>query len=177
MSLLTVDYKSYSKLSCAGCLPAEVVLCLPKELVGSQNICVADAPAPYEFSYINAQLISYMQLLDTCHKVYYRYVFSYDDTQLVSSTVLTCADIEGVFCKGCLTQWIEDKVGNEVQVEVSELGTVTITTQHGCEYEFETGSNPEIDPSTGNNLEATIDGLLVTFTRAQACSLVYFIGT
>lgn len=46
-----------------------------------------------------------------CGTGVYRYLIAYDENDLADPTsALTVADIDGVFCKGCLTTWVEDKI-------------------------------------------------------------------
>lgn len=90
----------------------------------------------YEYRTIEGILASTCK--GTCSKSYC-YVISYDD-ELTTGYQLKEADIEAVFCKDCLTDYIEDVAGNEVFLRNEEDGSTTLVSQHGCEYNFAPGA-------------------------------------
>lgn len=144
MAIKTVEWSSNSRLSCAGCAIANVILCLEEGLVAPRTCPTVPNALPqvtpnesFELRTLKATLTNYVQVKNNCGGSYYRYVFSYEDTLLVPATVLTSASIKGVVCEGCITQYIDDSVGNEIKL--TNVGDVyTLTTQHGCEYTFST---------------------------------------
>lgn len=161
MSQQLVEYISTSRLACANCTPANVILCITPPTIVVNPTCPTDISGnppgtgitdgtglisePGEDrpqkSYIEATIVTFVQTRDACNKPVYRYIFSYDDTQIVlpPNTVFTAANIVGVFCEGCLTDWVRDLVGEDVTVEEREAGIITIRNQHGCEFAFRRG--------------------------------------
>lgn len=148
MSFRTIEWTSYQRLSCSGCTPADVIICLTDPDEGDPDkITSRDCPlegAPpevtaetvFDWHHIEGQLVNVTTIRNKCGGSFYRYVIAYDDVQLVTGTNLTAADIANVVCKGCLTTYIEDKAGNDVKVEEVTPGTFTLTNQHGCQYQF-----------------------------------------
>lgn len=110
----TVQYESCTRLSCAGCLPSDVVLCLDEEIVESGH------------TFIEATLTQACKTYGSCNSTKWKYVFEYDTDLLVDSRVLVPSDIEGVFCKGCLTNWVESLVAS-----VAQDAFTTITAPYG----------------------------------------------
>lgn len=130
-----LSWTSTSKLGCSKCLPADVILCIAAGKVAPFECSYgyADPYDEFQLNTLDAQLLSLK-----CYKkngvIYTQYKFTYDETKLVDpSTPLVEADIKGVVCEGCLSQWIREQVGNEIFVE--QYGdVVTIISQHGCEF-------------------------------------------
>lgn len=144
MGLRTVQYTTNKKIVCAGCNDsgASVILCVNPEKVGFPD-CPAgmtsdnDDEQTYIRSYVEATIYDVKCVANSCNNKYYIYTFQYDDVQLVADTTLVPSDITGVVCQDCLTQWVQDYVGNDVEVSVNEdSGLVTITNEHGCQAEF-----------------------------------------
>lgn len=112
MGLKEVTYKSCIELPCAGCLPANVYLCLKSELVKQGNL----EGTQYLKKTIPAQLIAtrFPSLSCTSSRGCpdeYTYKFRYDDSDLDGENLtLSCDDILGVFCKDCLTTWVMEQV-------------------------------------------------------------------
>lgn len=98
MAFKNVEWTSFTRLSCAGCAPADVILC-----------------TTFTPSTVPAQMISFQQFNNGCGQKFYRYVFSYDTEKLPAGvTGLTCANITGAFCKGCLTTWVEELLAGAI---------------------------------------------------------------
>lgn len=90
----TVQYTSSQLLSCAPC-EGEVYLCVDALLVA------ANMP------FINASVASVTNSWSSCGTAQYIYGFTYDENELADpNTPLTASDIEGITCKGCLTDII-----------------------------------------------------------------------
>lgn len=146
MGLRTVQFTTSTKIVCAGCNDsgAQVILCVNPEKVGFPE-CPAgmvsdnDDEQTYIRSYVEATINAVNCVQNNCSRKYYIYTFQYDDVQLQANQTLVPADITGVVCQDCLTQWVEDYVGNDVQVSIDEDGFVTIINQHGCEQTFLSG--------------------------------------
>lgn len=82
---------------------------------------------------------------NACEPCNYLYTFVYDDGQLVPDVTFAASNISGVLCEGCLTQWVQDTVGNDVKLERRDIEGVTylvLTNQHGCEFAFLEGELP-----------------------------------
>lgn len=144
MALQIVKYSNCSRLSCAGCSVADVILCVPEAKVEEPDCPTgmtsgnADKET-VERGYVYATLIDFYRIKDSCGNYRYHYTFQYDDAQLIPDTLLTATDISGVVCEGCLTDWVKDLVGNEVTVAEDTPGYITVTNQHGCEFTFQRG--------------------------------------
>jgi hypothetical protein len=143
MAILTLQYESKDRLACAACLPADLILIVPPHLVAAHD-CPScydtgeGAPEePFEFNYIEAELIQSAKIYDSCTKCYFwRYTISYDNVQISEGETLTESDILGVFCRGILAQWVEDLVGNEPCMVDNGDGSITFTSPHGCTFTF-----------------------------------------
>lgn len=93
MAIKTVEWTSFTRLSCAGCAPSDVFICTSFDVV------------------IPGQMISFQQFNNGCGQKFYRYTFTYDTADLPEGvTGITCANITGVFCQGCLTTWVEQEI-------------------------------------------------------------------
>lgn len=138
----SVLWTTCQRLSCSNAETPTVVICLNDTGVILSPDCLNGTPESFEYTTIEATLTkSWRDGSVGCNPLY-RYLFQYDETNLVDpTTLLVTADIAGVFCKGCFTTWIEEKVGNEITLVDNENGTLTLTTQHGCTYTFN-GSFP-----------------------------------
>lgn len=130
-------YQSEARLACGNCLPATVILCISSQIVANQ-LCSDDTDQPFTYTFIEASVVSQTKVPGSCGSSIWKYTICYDEDQIIEGQTLSASDITGIFCKGCLAQWVEDKVGNEIGVEV-EAGVVTIISQHGCETSFNTG--------------------------------------
>lgn len=108
MSTREVQYSSYQRISCAGCIPANVILCVPAEAIDQSNY----EDAGLTKTTIEAQLTDLEVVKATCSTgKKYKYTFEYDDSLLVDGRILACQDIQGVVCRGCLTKYIDEQVG------------------------------------------------------------------
>jgi len=132
MATLTVEYTALGQLSCSGCQSAEVRLCVPPEKVAPVSCDPAAGDQPFEYHTIPALLVK-TESFCKYNETHYQYTFAYSDVDVAPGEVIECADIQGVFCEGCLTDYIRDVAGNEVVVETNG-GSQTLITQHGCEY-------------------------------------------
>lgn len=140
----TVVWDSLTKLSCAGCSPAKVILCLPANLVAPKGCPTGaeEATSGYTWRTIEA-IVTYVTASNGngCGTVY-RHTFNYDTDLIVngSTNPLTPADILGAVCQGCLTDWVKEVAGNEVSIETDEGGNQTLITQHGCRFQLAASS-------------------------------------
>lgn len=125
MATRTVSWTSFGRLSCAGCTPADVILCTTFN----------DATVP-------AQLISVQRLSTGCGGGYFQYTFSYDTADLPEGvTGLTCANITNAFCKGCLTTWVTQQVTGaqtDLEAQIQAVQTELDEFEETTEAEFTT---------------------------------------
>lgn len=151
MAMREVKWTSKTFLSCAHCSPpADVVLSVTPAII-APGICFeqADTDETFAYSTIDAKLTKTCRTNSLTPS--WDYTFLYDDAQLISGEYLVAADVLGAFCKGTLSEWVEDRVGNEVHIRQEEDGSFVLVSQHGCEYPFnvpepgEPGEPPE-DP-------------------------------
>lgn len=104
MATKTFNYISRIKLSCVKCIPADIVVCVTSPDYLSLQECGE------ETNHFEAILIEACQLQSgTCCGTW-QYTIQYDDSVLAEGHELTSCDISGIFCKSCLTQWVEDKL-------------------------------------------------------------------
>lgn len=150
MGFQTVQWISYARLSCTNCVPADVILVLSDSTKVAQKTCPLDplvAPETTEntdflFTTVEAQLITAGRMKNNCGQTFYTYVFRYDDTLLVPASVILSSDISQVVCRGGLTTYIDEKVGDDLKLELVPAdgeGTPAqylLTGQHGCAFEF-----------------------------------------
>lgn len=136
-----VKWKSITELACAKCSTVaqkEVILCVTASKVATKICPSSGFVQPYSYSTIEAEISSYYRS-SVINPPKWEYVFSYDDTQLVSGQVLTEADISGAFCDGCFAQWVREIVGDDPYIEEVGENSFVLVTQHGCEYPFVAG--------------------------------------
>lgn len=109
MTTQTVTFCVPCKLPCTA--PAEVTLCVDAALTASGK------------SSLDATIALVAPTQGNCGPYSCQYTFSYDDTELADpDTLLLSSQIDGVFCKDCLTSWVE----NSIQKSSPEsLGYVT----------------------------------------------------
>jgi len=177
MATQTVVYTAQDKLSCAGCQPAEVILCVDPTLVAPKNCNLLQTQTTYPFSTIPGQLVQTREFVK-CGQKFFEYTFAYDDADLIPPNLLTCQDISGVICEGCLTTFIKDIAGNEVFIQTGQNGQ-ELVTQHGCiypinasgyEWTFSADSGPVQNVQNTDNVEY-IGGASIATTSAPGDQL------
>lgn len=98
----TVVYKTTSELECAyECMsePADVVICVSSTLTVSG------------FGYIDGQITAVSKSGCCDGNQVYSYYIEYNEAQFLNTAyVLTNAAISGVFCKDCLTSWVQSQL-------------------------------------------------------------------
>jgi hypothetical protein len=100
MATLNVTYRSSTLLSCRCEEDAEVIICLDPALTSTG--------APF----INGNLTSAISSADVCGNTSYSYYLTYTDTDLADpATAIISSQIEGVLCRGCLTDYIDYWIG------------------------------------------------------------------
>lgn len=147
----SVVFSTCSRISCAGQSSPEVVICLDSdELLTSGR------------SSLDGVLTRVYKDNNCCETVAWRYVIAYDETLLVDpDTLLVAADINGIFCKGCLTTWVEDEFATSGNLLlVTDTDSVDLTINGTLPQTLSADVN--ISADGGNTLEIRDDGLYTT---------------
>jgi len=109
----SVSYSSTQFLSCAPC-SGEIIICIDNALT------VSGKP------YIEGQVGSSQSYVSQLGQYVYTYGFLYEENQLINPAAdLIEGDINGVFCKGCLVDYIDSNLG-QVVCPTEELNSGTI---------------------------------------------------
>jgi len=138
MTTLYVQYCSRRKLACSDAADKDVVLCLQDSALIAPTECTEPSTDTYVGAFADATICQWYSTGD-CNGLYV-YTFSYDDSILADDTVpLQPADITGVFCKDCMFNYFEYKVGSEVYIRENPDGSQSLISQHGCEYVINSG--------------------------------------
>lgn len=115
---------------------------------------------PFDFSFIEAEIGTETEIKGICNKSTWRYIFTFDDAQLISGAVLSGTSISGIFCQGCFTDWIQQIVGNEPYIVTEDGGNQVFVSPHGCEYPIATGI-ALVSEDEGNMITFHEDGIYV----------------
>ena len=119
MATQTVKYTTSTQLTCAACLPADVVLCVPVSI--DANATLASQSGIIEATITFASRAG----------AYWTYTLEYDDDQLVDGILLTAAMIQGIVCRGCLFSYIDYRLNYNIATGpapgASSLGEELIT--------------------------------------------------
>lgn len=133
----TVVYTTNTRLSCSCASSPDVILCLAASGLLAPTECPDSSDVPFDFTTIAATISQAYKSVDSCGNALWHYSFSYDETLLNDpSTPLTAADISGVFCEGCLTDWVKELVGDEPSLIPNADGSITWVSPHGCTLTF-----------------------------------------
>ena len=135
MAIRTLEYTGESLLSCAETESAGIILCIEPDLLAVVECPENVGNETILRSTIEATVESYVKFCES-GKTFYRYTIQYDDAQLLPDTILLCEDILGMFCDGCLKDYIDEVVGNESYIETNG-NEQFLVSQHGCRYELE----------------------------------------
>lgn len=112
----TVQYINSQLLSCANC-NGDAFICLSPVLT--------DGGQPY----LPVNIAAVMNTTDNCGKSQYVYSLTYDEYALLDPNyALVASDIEGIFCKGCLTTYIDAQTGSSRKLNVRAVGATTSIT-------------------------------------------------
>jgi hypothetical protein len=135
MATLYVNYCSRIKLPCTGALVQDVILCLEDAALVVPTSCPAPSEATFEGAFAEATICQWYNNGDCSNPTIWTYTFSYDDAILADAAVpLQSADITGVFCKDCLFNYLDNKIGDESYVVTNDDNTQSFISQHGCVY-------------------------------------------
>lgn len=154
MTTRFVKWCTFKKLPCTNAAVQDVVLCLQS----SELVVQPDPPCGLEISTIEATICQGFTLSDACLNPLWNYTFSYDDTQLANpSSPLVTADITGVFCRDCLTTYIDEQIScaGGGSVCVTDSNTIDFSlTEDGC-----VTGDVKISADEGNIISAHSDGI------------------
>jgi microcystin-dependent protein len=115
----TVSYTSAQLLACANCN-------------GEAIICVDDTLTIGNVPFLEVTVMSVDETWNTCGAMSYLYGFSYDENSLIDPVSgLSEGSIHGVFCKGCLTTYI-----NNIASTVWEAAAAKILLPAGLIVEY-----------------------------------------
>lgn len=108
----TLTYTSSDSLACA--CGGDVIICV------SQTLTEGGAP------YVSGTLVSADRQFDSCGKYKFVYTILYSELQLLNQNYsLVQTDVQGIICKGCLTNYIDYKVqARELLCSVKDFGAV-----------------------------------------------------
>lgn len=168
MTQISLYYNSASRLACDCVLPAQVLLCVPVAIIAPR-----EATPNFEYHTIEASITARSVINDCCGGTYNKYTISYDDTQLVGQIPLRADQIQGIVCRGCLTNWVEDVAGDDVVVIDNGDSTQTLVNQHGGMYPLVvTGQNllncEYVASQFGGTNQAALANAIATIAGAQA---------
>lgn len=157
MGQLCVTYKSTTKLTCS--VPNAVGICVPSYFLAARNCPDGESLQTYEYNSFEGVVVNAKFTSGSCGQLSYNtYTICFDEALIAEGQTLTCNDILGIFELGCLGTWTKDLVGNEIQLNTNEDGTLTLVTQHGCEYTFTPGGDDMVIdtlPYLNINLDST----------------------
>lgn len=158
--MATVNFKSVTKLSCGECeTPSQrdVIICVTSSKVKAETCPIQTEDQPFPYSTILGR-IEEMFPSSVISPPKYQYLLSYDSGQLISGQTLVEADVFGIFCDGCLAQWIRERVGGEPYLETVSEDSFIFVSQHGCEYPFTigTGTSPFLDLLFGDGSDGDL---------------------
>jgi hypothetical protein len=90
-------------------------------------------------STLEATITKGIKIVSPCGQTTWNYQLTYDNNLLVDPTYsLLTTDINSVFCKGCLTTWVEELKGQDVKVIYNDDGDRILVNEHGCEFDIST---------------------------------------
>ena len=139
MTVQTLSYSSSCNFQCGTSLPAPVIMCVPHSFV-APYLC---QPEPignqfyqtYNYGFIAGSIIAKSGMSSSCGRPgIWDYTLQYDDTSLNQGVTLTSANILGMFCDSCLTNWVRDIVGADPYISLDDVGNPTFVSPHGCTY-------------------------------------------
>lgn len=94
MAIRTVEWSSFSKLPCSGCAPANVFLCTN---LGNSVVLPAQLTQTRFFRVGSKNAFKYTIIVDVDEVLYPGF---------------SCANITGILCEGCITQFVEQAVAD-----------------------------------------------------------------
>jgi hypothetical protein len=133
----SVVFTTTSRIACAGQSNPTVILCL-----GDADLLASGRTT------LEGTLTNVYRTGNDCSCPSWRYVVSYDESLLTTpATALTADDVTGIFCKSCLTTWVDD--------EINALGS-------GFKYVY-----PTTEPTAGQSLKVlSVSGTTITLEWA-----------
>lgn len=115
MALVEIQFTTSARLTCADCLPASVILCIPVSLDANATESSTTGIVEGEITVVETS------------GSYYVYTIEYDDDQIVEGQTLTSDLIQGIFCVGCLTNWAQEITRRSTTIGAGLLATDATT--------------------------------------------------
>lgn len=150
MTTKTVTWCSTEILTCTGKSGPGVFICLKDAALINGGFVVGDNECAFLDGFICGVFIN-----QNCPNIY-TYTFSYDDTQLTDPLrLILTSDIDGAFCKGCLTNWVACQILEPFQTCIVDSDTIDFTiTDDGC-----ITGDVKISADSGNIISSHSDGI------------------
>lgn len=155
----SVVFSQCGRIACAGNSSPAVILCLSDADLLADNDCGRTTIAG---------VLTNVYKDTSCNTTqYWRYVVSYDETLLANPLVaLTSSQVTGIFCKSCLTTWVEDEIacatGTPLTVEDTDTIDLTLVDNVlSADYIGAAGGGCVVEVTTAE-LNATIAGSTLT---------------
>jgi len=164
---MILNYTSTQYLNCGPC-GGEVIMCL------NSNLTVNAAP------FIEGRLISTNYSFNSRNEKVYSYNINYDENQLLSPNVrLTTCDIHGMFCRGCLTDYIDFVVQQgTTQTPLTGIDTDSIDLTLTGINNTTIQADMNVSAQPGNLISILPDGVFAGgFVRNAPCPSTYYVGT
>lgn len=151
MTTQTVSFCTTSSIpSCQNTYPREAIFCVPEVLTASG------------MPFLSGTLTNIQKLASSCGTCVYKYTLEYDDADLIDPTTpLTPPEVSNLFCKDCLTTWIEELTAGASCIEVSDTSSLNLTIEPGDPCSTISG-NVLISADEGNIVEIREDGLFAS---------------
>ncbi len=153
----SVVFSQCGRIACAGQSSPAVILCLDESSLLANNTC--------ERTTLEGVLTNVYKDTNCGVNTAWRYVISYDENLLADPTVaLVSTDITGIFCKSCLTSWVEDEIlcaAELVQEPLLVEDTDSIDLTIGLTIPQTLSADVNISADVDNALVLHADGLYV----------------
>ncbi len=161
MATKYIQYCSRTRLSCSLVTDAPVVLCIEDSAILAPTACPLPATEDYVGTFVAATICQAYTNVEGCGQAAWYYTFAYSDAVLADvNTPLVSGDITGVFCRDCLTDYLDYKAGSEVYVRTEEDDSQTLVSQHGCEYPIVAGGGEPLAVTDTASINLTINGTI-----------------
>lgn len=131
-----LTYNSLTKLKAD--LPATIGVCVESYLLAPRLCPNGTSEQPFEYHSFDAVVVDakYKPPSKCGGTAYYQYTICFDEDVVAEGQEITASDILGIFALNCEGTYWQDAIGNEIQLNENEDGSLTLVSQHGCEYTF-----------------------------------------
>jgi hypothetical protein len=176
MTTLYVQYCTRNKLPCTFVENAPVVLCLQDSALVAPTACPSFSEGEYVGAFMEATICSGYSTSEGCGSTRWVYTLAYSNEQLADALVpLTTGDIAGVFCRDCLTAYLDYKIGSEVYVDADESNDLFLVSQHGCTYPIIPRTNI-VSGLVSTAVDTDIRGQMVKLTEIGLSPGIYLVN-